>query len=185
MKRKRIILSIIFLLPVGWIYFLFNQTQQFFPSEKVNKAELSKEETFQSSKLITKKKIYAHYATNHLSSVVTSSNQPPKVVKRKDAISSFIDTLDPKDFEQYEGSYTLNQLKEKEGSKPFTLNSSWIIWNKNFPQLETSLRKNKETGEYEFIGGGIYFPTKGLGVNYERDKDTDETRAYLNLKKSF
>ena len=183
MKAKRIIIGIVFLLPFGWMYLVLNQTKQLISPEDSIQLNTSKSETPQRDQFITKKDIYAHYATNQ--STASSSNHSPKIVKKKDVVESFVNNIDSKSLEKYEGNYTVREFKEKEADKPFTLNSSWIIWNKKLPQLETALRKNEETGEYELIGGGIYFPTKGLGVSYERDKETDETRAYLNLKKSF
>jgi len=183
MKAKRVIVGIVFLLPFGWMYLVLNQTKPQHSSEDSIQLNTSKSETPQRDKFITKKDIYTHYATNKL--IASSSKSPPKMIKKKDVVESFINRLDSESFEKYEGNYTLREFKEKEADKPLTLNSSWIIWNKKLPQLETALRKNEETGEYELIGGGIYFPTKGLGVSYERDKETDETRAYLNLKKSF
>ena len=118
-------------------------------------------------------------------SLAPITNAPVKIVKKKGLIDSAIDSIDPESLKKYEGSYTITEFRNKESDEPITLNSSWILWNSKLPHVGASIRKNDQTGEYEFVGASLFLPTKGLGVSYERDKKTDEIRAYLNFKKSF
>jgi hypothetical protein len=106
--------------------------------------------------------------------------QPPGFYDRITAL------IDPESLRQYEGTYTLDELLSGNGQAPaFSLNSSWFIGSSNLPQAGILLRKNPDSGQYEFSGGDLYLPGSGVGVRYEEDEQSGETRTFINVKKKF
>lgn len=93
--------------------------------------------------------------------------------------------IDPLWFEHYQGSYTLQELREESGSSSLTLNSAWLLRRSAYPQLGIMLEKEPGTDTYRMSGGEVFLPGSGVGISYEEDADTGESRAFLKLKREF
>jgi len=185
MKAKPFILSLFFLLPISGVYLFLNRPK-LLPSAGIAADTTSTTKGgAKKNAFMSEHDIYlAHSERAKLAT--TTSNSPTKLVKKKsDLVGSLIDKIDTDSLEKYQGTYTFSTLRDREADEPITLNSSWLIWNSKYPQVGTSIKKNSQSGEYEFVGASIFLPTKGIGVSYEKDKETDEIRAYLNFKKHF
>ena len=66
----------------------------------------------------------------------------------------------------------------------FNVNSSWMPALSNLPPTSLRMRYNQETDMYEFLGVGLELKA-GLGVGYEKDPESEESRGYLQFRKSF
>lgn len=100
-----------------------------------------------------------------------------------DRLSSMIDA---ESLQKYEGSHTWDDLRAGSDEPTlYNLSSGWIWGGSNTPQAGITVWENPETGEYEVSGGEIFLPKRGVGISYEEDKQTDETRTFFNLKKEF
>lgn len=95
--------------------------------------------------------------------------------------------INPEAFQKYEGSYTAGEFEaERDSEAPaFSLSSSWVLHNKKLPKTGIKVAKNPETGNYEVSGGEVFFQEKGVGVSYEKDESTGETKTFLNFQKDF
>ena len=115
------------------------------------------------------------------------SDYPGRPVFREKTLSELVTSLvNPEKLQQYEGSYTLDELRGgKDGELSFNLRSSWIVGSSNTPQAGLRFRRNPLTGQYEVVGGEVYFPSSGIGVSHELDEDSGETQTFLNMKKEF
>lgn len=104
---------------------------------------------------------------------------------------SFADRLfgmvHPESLEKYEGSYSTHDLHHQNDnkSKSFGLNSSWVTGNSNLPEAGVHVAQNPVTGKYEVNGGEIFLPDPGVGVSYEKDEESGESKTFLNWKTTF
>ncbi len=129
-------------------------------------------------------RIYLNTPANPLAVGLLPDNGAP-IQDKPSLLETLGGKFNPEFLEKYEGSYTLGELRDGSGSSGFNLNSSWFIWNKNIPQAGAKIRKNLATGKYELIGARVALPKGGLGVSYEDDKETGDSRAYLDVKRDF
>ena len=98
----------------------------------------------------------------------------------------FSSMLAPESLKKYEGSYTIDDLISGRDTAPAVrLDSSWFIGGSNTPTTNIRVRKNPGTGQYEWVGGEVFLPGPGVGVRYEKDGESGETRTFLHIKKSF
>lgn len=87
--------------------------------------------------------------------------------------------------EAYMGSYTIEELMERDGVGSLNLRSEWLIRDPNLPRAGITLREDTEGGPYKVSGGELFFPNAGIGVSYEKDDETGENKAQLHLEKEF
>jgi hypothetical protein len=93
--------------------------------------------------------------------------------------------FDPQNLQKYEGSYTWEELLSGNGTRSFKLHSKWFGGSSNVPQAELIIRERPGSDEYELGGGKIFLPNHGMGISYEKDQQSDETRTFFNVKKEF
>ncbi len=87
---------------------------------------------------------------------------------------------------KYEGQYTWSDLQNQEsGSSSFSLKSKWLIGSSNAPQVGIKAEKIQESEMYKVSGGEVFLPQSGVGVSYEKDSETGESKTFLNIKKEF
>lgn len=65
----------------------------------------------------------------------------------------------------------------------FQLKSDWVGVS-NVPSTSLKMRYNPETGTYEFLGAEMTIEQQ-IGLGYEDDPESGETKGYLQLRKSF
>ena len=106
--------------------------------------------------------------------------------QQKPYAQSLLEQLDPELFRKYEGSYTFNELRARNAAETpsVSVNSSWVFGG-SAPQAGLTVQRNPLTGQYEVSGGELFLPNSGMGLSYEKDAESGETRTYLNLKKEF
>jgi hypothetical protein len=87
---------------------------------------------------------------------------------------------------KYEGSFTLDELRNKDGQAPsLNLKSSWLQGNRRIPEASVRVGFDPATGSYNVRGGGITDPKSNVGISFEKDGDAGESRTFLNWKKEF
>ena len=83
------------------------------------------------------------------------------------------------------GSYTIEELMEREGRGSLSIRSQWLFWDPHLPRAGITLQERMDGGPYKVSGGELFFPSAGIGVSYEKDDETGETKAQLHLNKEF
>jgi hypothetical protein len=102
---------------------------------------------------------------------------------------SFSETLlsmiDPEVLEKYEGSYTTDELREGNDAPPtYKLKSSWLTGS-DAPSVGIHIERNPATGNYEVSGGEIFLPGSGVGMSFDDDRESGESKTFLNWKREF
>jgi hypothetical protein len=94
--------------------------------------------------------------------------------------------ITPEQLSKYEGSHTWDELRaDPDHPRSIHLNSAWVVRGSNMPHAGIRVQKNPATGQYEISGGELNMPDDGLGMSYEKDSESGETRTFLNMKKKF
>ncbi len=163
---------------------LTSVTWKIFAPAKNDDSSLSKKEVVPSEDLADFYRVYLNAPATPLAVNVLSNPSAP-FQKRPSHLDVIEASFNPTFLQKYEGSYTVDEFRSQNTHTGFSLNSSWLLWNSSLPQMKVTLRKNFASGEYELVGGKLFLPTKGMGISYEDDKDTGESRAYFDVKKDF
>ncbi len=88
--------------------------------------------------------------------------------------------------EKYEGSHSMEELKAMEqGPASYSVSSGWLFGGSNLPQAGLTVSERAEQGGYGVSGGEVFLPSSGMGVSYEKNEETGETKTFLNLKREF
>ncbi|WP_372794146.1 hypothetical protein [Pontiella sp.] len=95
--------------------------------------------------------------------------------------------INPEALRKYEGSFTFAEFKaQRQDQVPeYSLSSTWLLTNSALPRASIKTAQNPDTGELEVSGGEIFLPESGLGVSFEKDEASGETRTFLHLKHGF
>lgn len=96
-----------------------------------------------------------------------------------DVVERWLVKIDPGTFERL-----ANGGEASSNGHALSIKSDWIPALSNLPHTTIRIRYNEETDTYEFLGAGLEWEA-GLGVGYEEDPDSEETRGYLQFRKSF
>ncbi|MEN8255800.1 MAG: hypothetical protein ABFR33_10075 [Verrucomicrobiota bacterium] len=124
--------------------------------------------------------------TNLLAYECSSSNKSPVLVYEYPSLTDRLLLMaNPEWLGKYQGAYTLENLQSKGGTPSLNVKSSWLVRNPNAPQIGITLRQNPATSEYDVGGGELFLPNRGVGVSYEKDEKTGETKTFLELKREF
>jgi hypothetical protein len=167
MTQKRFILLLVFLLGLMWAV-LFPRRGK---PTAVSKHPLHQKPDEEADTSFTQTNLYTEH-TNVPTFAAPSHNR-------------LTDLLTPEYLQRYEGSYTLDELRDmQDRPRSFKLNSAWLIGTSNIPQAGVRLQEDPDTGNYKVRGGEVNLPS-GMGVSYEKDSDSGETRTFLNIKKQF
>ena len=113
-----------------------------------------------------------------------SNERPTSVIEPSSFTDRLFRKINPAWLEKYEGSHTLDEIKSAEGSSTLNINSSWLLRNSNAPRAGVLFQKDS-TDTYRMSGGELYLPESGMGISYEKDAETGETKTSLHLKKEF